>query len=658
LSSELSRGPADVTNLAGRDETVGRGVFETAFLSSPCPAAVLILAQDGRRIGAANSALGELLGYRPDDLLSRRIVELVASDDLDTVNEWLDSLESGDSTATHGTVRWLNALGREVATRARMTITGSAESPPYAFVFLAHLSDAPSPFGDMRKLLQDIIDGVPALVFIKDLHHRYTLVNRWARQLFGSECVGLTDAEIATGEQAEQFRRHDLETLASGEPREFEEWALHGGVRHVYYSLKFPLLGHDGRPYALCGVSTDITDLKRAEAVAREAQDEAERANRAKSDLLSRVSHELRTPLHSILGYCQLLQLDGLALDVSATAARMVSAGNHLLELINDLLDVSRIEQGQDHVCLEPVHACDPVNDAVDIMRPLADARDVELAVDLHGGLHEFVLGDRRRLHQVLLNLMSNGINYNRPGGQVRVSFRKATPGRLRLLVSDTGSGIARQDFERVFMPFERVAGSELHPEGAGLGLAVSKSLIEAMGGTIGIESSQAGHGTTLFVELRLIAPPANAHELVFGALPRAAVSRLAVRGRVLYIEDHAANVELLKQALGQAGQIELLSANRGEDGLSLAAQRQPDLILLDLHLPDVPGESVLARLKQDPRTSSIPVVVLSADATPSRISRAEVAGAAHYLTKPLDLAEFLRVVEATLHGTPKQARD
>jgi signal transduction histidine kinase len=220
----------------------------------------------------------------------------------------------------------------------------------------------------------------------------------------------------------------------------------------VYYSLKFPLLGHDGRPHALCGVSTDITALKRAEAAARDARDEAERANRAKSALLSRVSHELRTPLHSVLGYCQLLQVEGHALDVSATAARMASAGDHLLELINDLLEVSRIEQGQDHVRLEPVHACDPVNDAVDIMRPLADARDVELAVDLHGGLHEFVLADRRRLHQVLLNLMSNGVNYNRPGGQVRVSFRRTAPDRLRLLVSDTGSGIARQDFERIFM--------------------------------------------------------------------------------------------------------------------------------------------------------------------------------------------------------------
>jgi PAS domain S-box-containing protein len=656
LSGEWLRGPVEVTDPLGRGEPVDQGVFEAAFLASPSPAAVLRLGSGGRRISAVNSALADLLGYPGGDLLTRRIAELVVPEYLGRVDGWLDLIESGGSTAAHGTVGWKNALDQEVKTRARMMSSGSAERPSYALVFLARLDQEPSPSGDMRKLLQDIIDGVPALVFIKDLHHRYTLVNRWARQLFGGECVGLTDSEIATEEQADQFHRHDLEALASGEPREFEEWALHGGVRHVYYSLKFPLLDHDGRPYALCGVSTDITALKRAEAVAREARDEAERANRAKSELLSRVSHELRTPLHSILGYCQLLQMDDLALDVSATAARMVRAGKHLLELINDLLDVSRIEQGQDQVCLEPVHACDPVNDAVDIMRPLADARDVELAVDLHGGLHEFILADRRRLHQVLLNLMSNGINYNRTGGQVRVSFRRVTPNRLRLLVSDTGAGIARQDFERVFLPFERLPGSDRHQEGAGLGLAVSKSLIEAMGGIIGIESSQPGRGTTLFVELRHVAAPANAHELVFGAAPRASVNRSAVRGRVLYIEDHPANVELIKQALGQAGQIELLSANRGDVGLRLAAQRQPDLILLDLHLPDAPGESVLARLKQDPRTSSIPVVVLSADATPGRVSRAEVAGAAHYLTKPLDLQEFLRVVAATLDSTSQLA--
>ncbi|HTK67191.1 MAG TPA: ATP-binding protein [Pseudonocardia sp.] len=642
-------------SVRGHGDTVDAGVFEATFHDSPCPTAIFGLGGGERRINAVNRAFAELLGYRTGDLLSRRLCELIAPGDLDSVNRWLADLQAGERTATGRTLNWLNALGGELSAQTRVTVAGPPEGRSYAVVFLDGPSRAPSPFGDMRKLLQDIIDGVPALVFIKDLDHRYTLANRWARQLFGAECVGLTDADITIPEEAEQFRRHDLETLAAGEPREFEEWALHDGDRHVYYSLKFPLLDHDRRPYALCGVSTDITGLKRAEAAAREARDEAERANRAKSALLSRVSHELRTPLHSVLGYCQLLQVDGLSLDVSATAARMASAAGHLLELINDLLEVSRIEQGQDHVRLEPVHACDPVNDAVDIMRPLADARDVELAVDLHGGLHEFVLADRRRLHQVLLNLMSNGVNYNRPGGQVRVSFRRTAPERLRLLVSDTGAGIARQDFERVFMPFERLDGPE-HPEGAGLGLAVSKSLIEAMNGTIGIESSQAGHGTTLFVELQLVAPPANAHELVFGARSWVPVRRSAVRGRVLYIEDHAANVELIRQALGQACDVELLPADRGETGLRLAGEMHPDLILLDLHLPDVPGETVLVRLKEDPRTSSIPVVVLSADATPGRVTRAKVAGADHYLTKPLDLAEFLRVVEAVLDGTWKQA--
>jgi len=204
-------------------------------------------------------------------------------------------------------------------------------------------------------------------------------------------------------------------------------------------------------------------------------------------------------------------------------------------------------------------------------------------------------------------------------------------------------------------MPFERLEGSE-HPEGAGLGLAVSKSLIEAMDGTIGIESSRAGHGTTLYVELRLVEPPANAHELVFGAGSGAPARGSAVRGRVLYIEDHAANVELIEHTLGQAGQVELVAAVSGETGLRLARETHPDLILLDLHLPDVSGEEVLVMLKQDPLTSSIPVVVLSADATPGRVNAAEAAGADHYLTKPLDLAEFLRVVGSSLDRTWERA--
>lgn len=643
--------PADPAEGAAPPVRCAAATFEAAFAAAPVPAAIVEIGGE-RRLASVNRAFAELLGHRIGDPAALRLVDVIAPADLGALDQCLAAVAQDASGVEIRTVRWRRADGAEVVADTRV----EAGSTGQAVAFLEASADPGSPVGvrDTRKLLQDIIDGVPALVFIKDLQHRYILANRRTRQLFGGECVGLLDQDIATLAEAQQFCEHDAEALAAGEPREFEEWALHDGERHTYYSLKFPLLDRQNRAYALCGVSTDITAVKRAETTAREARDDAERANRAKSEFLSRVSHELRTPLHSILGYSQLLQVEGLALDVPATAGRMARAGQHLLELINDLLDVSRIEQGQDHIRLEPVHACDPVGAAVDIVRPLAAARDIELAVDLHGGIHEFVSADRRRLHQVLLNLMSNGINYNRPGGEVRVSFRRVTPGRLRLLVSDTGSGIRRQDFDRVFMPFERVDEHAHHREGAGLGLAVSKALIESMGGTIGIESSRTGLGTTLFVDLQLVAPPENAHEIVFAARQPEAIDRIPGRRQILYIEDHAANFDLIEQTLGRAGDLTLVPAPLGEIGLQLAMELVPDLILLDLHLPDLPGETVLVRLKDDPRTRDIPVVVLSADATPAQVARARAAGAQHYLTKPLDLVEFVRVVATLLADGPE----
>ena len=308
------------------------------------------------------------------------------------------------------------------------------------------------------------------------------------------------------------------------------------------------------------------------------------------------------------------------------------------------MLDVSRIEQGEYRMSIVAVHAAAPASEVTDIMRPLAADRGVELALDMHGGLHEFVSADARRLQQVLLNLIANGINYSGSGGEVRVAFRPAGD-HLRFLVSDTGRGIPRSDFKRVFMPFERLGDDDGPLEGVGLGLAVSKAFVEAMGGSIGIESSEPGHGTTFYVELPLAEPPENAAELVLGIPAADPPQESPARGRVLYIEDYGANVELIEQTLQHAGDVDLVSAARGDTGLRLAAELRPDLILLDLHLPDADGEQVLARLKADQTTAAIPVVVVSADATPGQVRRLKAAGAEVYLTKPLDLATFLHTV-------------
>jgi CheY-like chemotaxis protein len=231
------------------------------------------------------------------------------------------------------------------------------------------------------------------------------------------------------------------------------------------------------------------------------------------------------------------------------------------------------------------------------------------------------------------------------------VSFSRVEDARLRFLVADTGPGIRRKDFDRVFLPFERleVEGEAERPAGAGLGLAVSKVLIEAMGGTVGIERSVRGRGTTFYAELELLEPPSNAHEIIFDTTTSVESEPPRLHGRVLYIEDSLENLELLELALRGAGDVTLIPAARGAVGLQRAAELSPDLILLDLHLPDMPGAKVLTKLKQDPRTSHIPVLVVSADATQRQIRRMRAAGAVDYLTKPLDLVELLDAMRAAL---------
>jgi PAS domain S-box-containing protein len=625
-------------------------VFEDAFFADPTAQAI-VETGPSRRLVAVNHAFAGLLGYAPEELERRPVTDLLPRDAVAAFGAALDRLGAGASPREVLGARWLRADGAQCAADALLVVRPrGAAAPRHALVRLdeglAGATSAGSRGG--RKLLQDIIDNVPALVFIKDLHGRYLLANRLTRERYGP-CVGQTAADIASPDEAQQFGVHDAAVLAAGEPREFEETTVHAGRLHTYLSLKFPLFDRHGRVYGLCGVSTDVTALKRAETVARDARDEAERANRAKSDFLSRVSHELRTPLHSILGYGQLLEAEELQPHVATTVRRIASAGRHLLDLINDLLDVSRIEQGEYRMTITTVHAAEPASEVCDIMRPLAAARRVELALDMHAGLHVFVTADQRRLQQVLLNLIANGINYSHAGGEVRVSFRAAGATHLRFLVEDTGRGIARSDFERVFVPFERLADDDGQLEGVGLGLAVSKAFAEAMGGSIGIERSEPGRGTTFYVELPVAEPPENAHELVLGTVAPDQPMEAPPRGRVLYIEDYAANVELIEQTLRQAGDVDLVSAARGDTGLRLAAQLRPDLILLDLHLPDIDGEQVLARLKADPATAAIPVVVVSADATPGLVRRLKESGAAVYLTKPLDLGAFVRTVAEQL---------
>src|SRR5207247_1289438 len=355
-----------------------------------------------------------------------------------------------------------------------------------------------------------------------------------------------------------------------------------------------------------------------------EATAEAGRAPRAKSEFLSRMSHELRTPLNAILGFGQVLEMDSLDKEQRDSVAHILAAGRHLLGLIDEVLDIARIEAGRLTLSLVPVGMRTVLDDGRSLIRPLGEERRVEVRVESPAASDLYVLADRQRLKQVLLNLLSNAVKYNRADGSIAVWCDTVPENRLRLNVRDTGLGIPPDKLGQLFTPFERLGAEATGVSGTGLGLALSKGLVDAMGGAIGVESTP-GQGSIFWVELRR----AEAPDADLEALDEVEAPGLPTRrGTVLYVEDNLSNLKLIERLLARRTGIKLLSAMQGRLGLELAREHRPGLILLDLNLPDVHGSEVLRRLREDASTRDIPVAVISADASPKQVKRLRAAGA------------------------------
>ncbi|MBV9471059.1 MAG: PAS domain S-box protein, partial [Abitibacteriaceae bacterium] len=488
--------------------------------------------------------------------------------------------------------------------------------------------------------------------------------NPAAESMFGysrAKAIGCAMVELIFAPSDENIHLDALKRyLATGEgpftDQHYEFVAVHVDGSKFPVELGISRIHLDDKPMFTAYIR-DITRrqlderaLQQAKEEAEHALIEAERANRAKSEFLSRMSHELRTPMNSILGFGQLLKMEQLAPKQNQKVDYILKAGQHLLELINEVLDIARVESGRISLSVEPVRICDLIHDTVSLLEPLAGRRQISLDTQQGMSCNRSVLVDRQRCHQVLLNLLSNAIKYNREGGQVMVACEEDNNHHLKVTVSDTGEGIHAEDLERVFQPFERLAAEATNIEGSGLGLALSKNFVEAMKGTIGVESV-VGQGSTFWVALPLAQDQMVHHEQSGGrdlAIAAADASAGNV-GTVLYIEDNLANLLVVESILSYQPGIRLITAMQGGLGLELAREHHPTLILLDLHLPDTTGDEVLRRLKAEAGLRDIPVVVLSADATPGQIEDLKAAGARHYLTKPLDVQRFLEVINETL---------
>jgi PAS domain S-box-containing protein len=357
--------------------------------------------------------------------------------------------------------------------------------------------------------LRTIIDATPAVVFIKDTESLFLMVNRRFEELFGqtlADVIGRNNIDGLDDGAAAVIRNNDLAVLESGQAMEFEETAILPDGPHVFLSVKSPLFDQHGRVYALCGIATDITERKRTEMALIKAKKEAESANLSKNEFLSRMSHELRTPLNAILGFGQLLQGGPHDAEAADNIDQILQAGGRLLNLINEILDVSAIDAGQFTLIIEPLNLREIVEETISQVRTLAAETGVSLNfATCSSGT---VLADGQRLKQVLVNLTSNAIKYNRRGGEVSLECSPAETlpaPAIRICVRDTGPGIAPDKLGSLFTPFARLGGEETGVPGTGLGLAVSKRLVEAMGGRLGLETA-AGQGSTFWVELPRVA--------------------------------------------------------------------------------------------------------------------------------------------------------
>ncbi|HLG01195.1 MAG TPA: PAS domain S-box protein [Acidimicrobiia bacterium] len=627
----------------------GEGLFRRAFDSAPFPRTITRL--DTGEFVHVNRAFTSVLGWTVDEVVGKSTLDLGIFPDREVRARLIDTVRR------HGFV-----ADAEVRLRAK------SGAVVHALVSLEAVEDGTEvlligSFQDLTAqraleqallgqegLVRAIVDGAGDAIVGLDLSNRVTLVNRAAARMLAYEpdqLLGQSFHDVAHHSRPDgsPYPREECplyETTRHGESQRVDGevlWRRDGVPVPVEYTTSPVVV--DGEIMGAAMVARDVTAQIEVRWVLAEAMRRAEKASAAKSAFLSHMSHELRTPLNAVLGFTELLSMRVTDPEIAADLRQIERAGHHLLNLINDVLDIGRVEEGRLALSLEPTSLPEVVAEVASLMGPLADEVGVAIRTDMPPGL--YVQADVQRLRQVLLNLLSNGIKYNRPGGSVLLGAG-LRDGRVAIAVRDTGRGINPARLPRLFDPFERVTGDASGVEGTGLGLALSQRLVHAMSGLLEVESIE-NEGTVFTVVLESAEPGVPADQPTLPPPAPAAAAR-PVRVRVLYVEDNPANMRLVEAALRTRPNVTMIMAATGGIGVELALRKPPDLVLLDLQLPDMNGQEVLRRLRADERTRGCRVVVLSADATKERIQQLLADGADAYLTKPLRLPTLFEEID------------
>ena len=630
----------------------GDAIFRELFEGAPIGMALLALDERFLRV---NAAFCRMVGYSNEELRQRTAEDITFADDIELGRQLAQELLDGTARFT-GDKRYIQKNGEILwVSRTASVIRNDRGEAQHFLLMVEDISERKASEAELEKSRRElevalqanqlIMDNSQAVICTVSEDGEFLRVNPACEQLWGftaAELIGRPYMELVHPDDRVKTTAAAKSLLDTGKIKDFVNRYVRkdGRIVDVLWSATW-----SEKDRIIFCVAHDVTDRARIEKALREAKEEADRANHAKSDFLSRMSHELRTPLNSILGFSQLLDRQNPT-DIQRPRIRYIlTAGRHLLNLINEVLDISRIESGTLQLSLEPVCIEEAISEALDLMRPLAAERSIALGANETLDSTTYVLADRQRLKQVLLNLLSNAVKYSATQGSVAISFAESQR-FTRISVRDAGAGIPVDKLARLFTPFDRLGAEQSAVEGTGLGLALCQRLVQAMHGTIGV-SSTLGNGSTFWLELPQSDSPLQKLESAKTGVADADVS--GDTRRLLYIEDNFSNVTLVEQMLAERPTLELMTAMQGRVGLELARKHAPDLILLDMHLPDIPGWQVLAQLKADHLTREIPVVVISADATTPQIKRLLSAGARAYLTKPIDIVEFFRVIDEVL---------
>ncbi len=493
----------------------------------------------------------------------------------------------------------------------------------------------------LRDLLLAALDD-HAIVSVANERGDIIYVNQRFAEASGyraDELIGRNHRIVKSGSHPPEFYEALWRTITDGRiwRGEICNRRKDGSTYWVSASI-MPFLGKRAEDTRYVSIRTNITDVKRLE-------QEARQASKAKSEFLSSMSHELRTPMNAILGFAQILLFDdGLNVEQQDSVKEIAKAGQHLLSLIDDVLDLARIESGRIQLSIEAVPLWELLAECRDLMVPIAEKRGITLKLPECGG--HAVSADRVRLKQALLNLISNAIKYNREQGSVHISVSGLETTGLRIAVTDTGRGVADSKKPMLFQPFNRLGAESSEIEGTGIGLSIVRSLVTKMGGSVGMESDE-GVGSTFWIELPRAADvePGDGDDARNGSVGNGGASDH--KHTVLYVEDNPTNLRLVSQILAKREHVHLITAHEPLLGLELAATHVPELILLDIHMPNLDGYQVLERLRADPALSHIPVVAVTASAMPGDLERGRRAGFDDYLTKPVNIARLLALVDA-----------